>query len=135
MPPTVPRLGHALIDGQHQRIQLAAKRFLAAARRGRGRPELTALIRASTRNFASEERLMRASRYPLRAGHISLHQGILADMHRLRSNLRQRAVPHRALVAQAVDWLAHHADEADRRLVGHLAMYRPARRRLATRRN
>jgi hemerythrin-like metal-binding protein len=118
---SVPRLGHALIDRQHRRIQQAAQAFTNAIRRTSGRRELTALLRASERNFASEGRLMRLSRYAHGAGHRELHRSILGEMKQLRETLRRGQMPHDLLLRSAVDWLAHHADEADRALVEHLA--------------
>jgi hemerythrin-like metal-binding protein len=118
---SVPRLGHALIDRQHRRIRETALAFIAAIRHSSGRRELTALLHATERNFASEGRLMRASRYPHGAGHRALHRSILGEMKDLREILRRGQMPHQLLISRAVDWLAHHADEADRALVGHLA--------------
>lgn len=116
----IPVLGHPLIDRQHRRIVEAARAFLAAARLGRGLPELGILVRVTRRNFASEERLMSRAGYPTATGHRGLHASVLADMDGIRARLRHGETIHRQHALLTISWLAHHADEADRRLVRHL---------------
>lgn len=116
----VPRLGHPLIDRQHRRIEAVGRRMMRAAAAGHGLAELGELMRVTERHFATEERLMQGIAYPEMAGHRALHQGVLADMRRMRIQLRRGLPLHHKLVIQVVDWLGHHADAADRNLVEHL---------------
>lgn len=118
--PRVATLGHPLIDRQHRRLVELSTCLLAATRRGGGLGELGALLRATARHFASEDRLMRLSRYPEIAGHRGLHDGVLRDMRRMQGFLRGGGVAHPAYTQQVVAWLRHHTDAADRNLVAHL---------------
>lgn len=115
-------LGHPLIDRQHLRLLALGRLLVAASRRGRGLGELGRLLRATQRHFASEDRLMVRHRYPDRAGHLALHDGVIADMRRMRAQLRQGQPLHPKIAALVIDWLAHHTDAADRSLVAYLAL-------------
>lgn len=117
----IARLGHPLLDRQHRRMAEQARDFIAAARRGRGLGELGRLIRTTERHFITEDRLMVGQRYPERRGHNALHTGVMNDMLRMHGELRDGRAVHRELAAQAMVWLAHHTDEADRNLVAFLA--------------
>lgn len=68
---------------------------------------------------------MRRLRYPEMAGHVALHDGVIADMLRVRGILKSGLPVHRRQAEQMHEWLAHHASEADRNLVVQL-MRRPS---------
>lgn len=121
MPRRLPALGHALIDRQHRQLAVlgsALTRAVARDRRVAG--ALGALLRATRRHFASEERLMRARAYPELAGHRALHNGVLVEMAALRAQLARRTPVHPRQAARFAEWLDHHISEADRNLVAFL---------------
>ena len=118
----VPTLGHDLIDRQHRRLAVAIAALHAANRRNRPiRGLMGRLLRETRRHFASEERLMRASGYADLSGHLALHRMVLQDMQRFQATLASGLPLHARQSAQIGDWLAHHADAADRNLVAWLA--------------
>jgi hemerythrin len=117
----VPALGHPLIDRQHARLDDLGRRLHAAVIEDRPvRALLGQLILQTRRHFDSEERLMRQFGYPDMAGHVSLHQGVINDMHRMRETLRSGLPVHRKHTVHFTDWLDHHVSEADRNLVAFL---------------
>lgn len=94
----------------------------AAVTRGRpARALLGRLIRDSQRHFATEDRLMRLVGYADEAGHRALHDGVLAEMLRMRGILAEGRMLHPRHAEQVVEWLLHHTAEADRNLVARLA--------------
>ncbi len=118
----VSTLGHDLIDRQHRRLVALIRELHAAARRNQPvRGLMGRLIRDTRRHFASEDRLMRASDYADRMGHLTLHRMVLQDMQRFQATLASGLPLHARQSAQIGDWLAHHADAADRNLVAWLA--------------
>lgn len=120
---TIPRLGHDLIDRQHRRLLALGRQLIAAVGHGRGLGELGEQLRATRRHFASEDRLMLRYRYPDITGHRALHDGVIADMIRLQTQLRQGGSVHRKCATPVIEWLAHHTDAADRNLVAHLRIF------------
>ena len=117
----IPALGHPLIDRQHRRLERLSLALHAAAVHGRpALALLSSLLRDTIRHFASEERLMRVHGYREALGHISLHQGVVAEMERLQALLRQGVPLHRKHTAMIGDWLEHHVSEADRNLVAFI---------------
>lgn len=118
----VPALGHALIDRQHARLDELGQRLHAAVVGDRPARALLSLLMLQTRrHFDSEERLMRRYGYPDLPGHITLHEGVLNDMRRMREVLRSGLPVHRKHTLQFTEWLDHHVSEADRNLVAFLA--------------
>ncbi len=122
---SLPRLGHALIDRQHVRLAATAGALHAAAQRGRpARALLGRLIRDTRRHFASEDRLMRQVGYAEEAGHRALHDGVIAEMLRMRAMLAEGRALHTKHADLVIEWLRHHTAEADRNLVEQLLRQR-----------
>lgn len=115
------RLGHPLLDRQHGRLAAETRALHAALSRGRpARAILGRLIRATRAHFASEDRLMRLVGYADEAGHRALHDGVMAEMLRMRAELAAGRALHPRHADQVGEWLQHHTDEADRKLVERL---------------
>jgi hemerythrin len=131
--PRLRRLGHALIDRQHQRLAALGTVLAGCVRHHRpSRAVLTAFLRATERHFASEERLMHRVGYPDLAGHQALHLGVLREITATRRLVAEGGQLHRRHIDAIEGWLAHHIDAADRNLVEFLSARRaaPASRRV-----
>jgi hemerythrin-like metal-binding protein len=120
--PVLLRLGHPLIDRQHRQLERLSRALARLSQRGMPcRSALTAYLRATRRHFATEERLMAAHRYADAAGHKALHDGVLTEMERLRTQLPRGATLHERQAAALGEWLEHHISEADRNLAAFLS--------------
>ena len=119
----VAPVGHGRIDHDHARIVKLSLLLADQLERGIGRGVLRQLEQAVGSHIAYESGLMSRVSYQQRDGHLSLHEGLVAKIHRLRTAFDRGMPPHPQLARDVVLWLRSHAAEADTRVVAWIAAY------------
>lgn len=117
--------GHARVDQQHQQLFKLVNDLHDAMRAGKGRDQigktLDALASYTTQHFATEEQAMTASQYPGIAAHKAAHAKLLADATAFIAGFKTgKAVTTVDISGFLADWLKHHIDGEDMKLVAYL---------------
>lgn len=126
-------LGVPTIDKQHAQLVEMLRELQRAMSEGRAQDVLDSildrLVSYTRVHFATEERLMIDSHYPLYHQHKQEHEELTESVGRfLQEYRRKRAVLSIQLLPFLREWLLHHIMESDRKLGQHLraAKSRPA---------
>ena len=117
--------GHARVDQQHQQLFRMVNELHDAMRAGKGRERIGAtldqLASYTTQHFACEEQAMTASQYPRMAAHQAAHAKLLADATAFITAFKAgKAVTTVDISGFLADWLKHHIDGEDMKLVAWL---------------
>ncbi len=122
-------LNHDELDRQHVELFRRLREAIAALEGTRADVEraVALLVDEVVEHLAAEERIMQESLYPERARHRTAHEIFLADVERMRAELRETgATPIVAewLRVRIPEWLHFHIRVNDAPLGSHLARRR-----------
>jgi len=124
------RVGHPLIDAQHQEIFARFDALLEGCNTGRAVASLQELfdfLHVYVReHFQVEEQLMQALEYPGREQHAGEHRDFTRRLTALRSQLAAHGMTPEVLIGTnkaLIYWLTHHIRTVDTPLAGFLAPY------------
>lgn len=117
------------MDREHAELIAQEREFSDAVDAEASRAELTMrlsmLIDAFQNHFASEEKLMRTSRFPASKPHIAEHRRLIAQMTELRDDLDSGAINRcYALVSFLHRWSEQHMTGPDAGLAHYLDRFR-----------
>lgn len=120
------KLGHPLIDKQHQRLFELAGELHTAMLSGQGRQKLQAtldeLVAYTKNHFATEEQLMQKFNYPDYAAHKREHDELTGKVVEFQKGFQSTNFASTLKVMEFLkDWLAHHIGETDRKVAAHVA--------------
>ena len=119
------KLGHSLIDSQHELLFGLIADLESKIQDDRGRSVLADLLERlysyAALHFDTEDRLMTETAYPDTANHRAEHERVLAGVKRLDGAYRSGvpSAPEDALRFMQA-WATEHIPTADRRLLEHL---------------
>jgi hemerythrin-like metal-binding protein len=113
------------LDADHQKIFAAAEKVCRSLELGSAASDtwfhVWRLSKSLTVHLASEERLMRWTRYPARGWHERQHEAGRKKMARLADVARSGERPEiAAALNELVGWIKDHVNLADRMLASHL---------------
>lgn len=115
------------IDEQHKELFSRVNQLLEACSQGKGKEEVRVIISFMesyvVEHFQAEEKLQRASAYPLYEQHKAMHAECLRNVSQLKEKLEQQG-PTLPFVIQVnrvvVDWLTSHIGKVDKELGQYL---------------
>jgi hemerythrin len=115
------KVGHGMIDRDHQRLVGLINKLGDAMEGGQGRevcgPVLDELIDYTRTHFANEERLMSAHGYGDSAAHRTEHAKLIQEVQDFRIKYASgTATLSVFLLRFLMEWLTHHILESDKKL-------------------
>ncbi len=118
-------LGHPEIDDQHAKLFRAVNQLYDAMLAGSARQELDRILNFlriyTVKHFATEEKLMEASGYPVYRKHKAIHEELAAQVLDLENQHQAGKVSLSLDVFNFLkDWLAVHISKEDRQMVAYL---------------
>lgn len=119
------KVGHGEIDRQHEALFEIVNRLHDAMRSGQSRQEQGAILAFlgtyTTEHFAAEEALMEGAQYPGLEAHRAEHRQLLHQFEELQQKYETGSMTLSIMVMHFLkDWLSHHIQEVDRKMVEHL---------------
>lgn len=115
------KVGHGLIDRDHQRLVALINQLGEAMSAGQGKDVcgavLDELVDYTKTHFANEERLMAAHGYADAPAHRAEHASLIDDVEEFRVKYRAgTATLSVFLLRFLMEWLTHHILESDKKL-------------------
>ncbi len=119
------KVGHDEIDRQHGALFDLINRLHEAMRSGQTRKDQGAILAFlgtyTTEHFAAEEALMASAQYAGLEAHRAEHAQLLQQFQELQEKYETGSMTLSIMVMHFLkDWLSHHIQEVDRKMVEHL---------------
>lgn len=115
------KIGHDLIDRQHQHLFELTAALMAAKDVGALRHAMVLLYKHTREHFDLEEALMRQHRYPDLVAHTASHDNLLARLNEVSEEVGHGLMSRAALVELMNEWALHHIPHDDAKLSDYLA--------------
>jgi hemerythrin len=119
------RVGHFMLDQQHEELFALLSQLHELVMRKSGQPELQQAIaplhHTIVNHFQTEESLMRNNAYPGYLEHKQIHEDLLSRLADVESQLKRADESLPLAVAVFIkEWLKHYLSHEDRRIMEHL---------------
>jgi hemerythrin len=115
------KIGHAVIDQQHQHLFKLSNALMDAEDVGALRRTMVQLYKHTREHFDLEEALMRKSNYPDTEVHTEWHNNLLSRLNDASEEVGRGHVQKDALVQLMYEWSLHHIPKDDAKLSSFLA--------------
>src|SRR5450830_591333 len=107
------KIGHEVIDRQHQRLFELTNALMTARGVGDLRHSMVLLYKHTREHFDLEEYLMRQLQYPDLNPHIETHDNLLSRLNEVSEEVGRGHVNRCALIQLMGDWALHHIPNED----------------------
>ena len=112
-------------DGDHRHLLELGNAVYDAVTEGQEHEAVTRLLAGfeeeSSRHFAREEELMRATGYPLLDDHHVKHTRLTAELHLFMQQYAAGHIDAKKLARFLIDWVVHHVVAEDKKFQAHRA--------------
>lgn len=115
------KIGHAVIDEEHETLFALARQLLDAPDQPSQQKVVMQFYKHTRAHFASEEALMKEIGYPAHRAHTEQHNRMITLLNEISHSIGQGTPSQKAFESWIDDWIIKHIEHEDARLVAYLA--------------
>lgn len=117
------KIGHAVIDQEHQQAFALANDFLAAKEQQSQRKAAMQLYKHTREHFEHEEALMRDVAFPDYKAHVEGHTRLISRLNTISHSIGGNNLNEQALIDLMTDWAMNHIVYDDARLAAFVGSH------------